>query len=106
MTEHPAPAAFYGLSSTDPDPARPYNGYTNYQTWNIALWITNTETAYRALVARSAARNNAPFTALDAKALVMELYPKGTPDLRHNWPANRAAINFSELADAFTDYCS
>ncbi len=24
-----------------------YNGYTNYHTWNVALWIANDETIYR-----------------------------------------------------------
>ena len=24
-----------------------YEGYANYETWNVALWINNTETLYR-----------------------------------------------------------
>ena len=24
-----------------------YNGYTNYHTWNVALWMANDETIYR-----------------------------------------------------------
>jgi len=28
-----------------------YNGYKNYQTWNVALWINNEEPLYRELVA-------------------------------------------------------
>lgn len=27
-----------------------YNGYKNYETWNVALWINNEECLYRDLV--------------------------------------------------------
>jgi hypothetical protein len=27
-----------------------YNGWTNYETWNVALYLTNEEPTYRALV--------------------------------------------------------
>ena len=31
-----------------------YNGYRNYQTWNAALWLTNTEGDYRYFESRIA----------------------------------------------------
>ena len=30
-----------------------YNGWTNYETWNVALWMDNDETSYQyALIAK------------------------------------------------------
>lgn len=28
-----------------------YNGWANYENWNVVLWLTNTEHLYKALVA-------------------------------------------------------
>ena len=31
-----------------------YNGWTNYETWNVALWMDNDETSYQyALIAKA-----------------------------------------------------
>lgn len=27
-----------------------YNGYTNYETWNLSLWLDNNREWYRAVV--------------------------------------------------------
>ena len=33
--------------------AMSYNGWTNYETWNVALWMDNDETSYQyALIAK------------------------------------------------------
>ena len=35
------------------DKAMSYNGWANYETWNVALWMDNEETSYQyALIAK------------------------------------------------------
>jgi hypothetical protein len=51
-----------------------YNGYSNYETWNVCLWMANDEPLYRSVI------RNAPFTADEAEAFTRDLFPDGTPD--------------------------
>ena len=34
-------------SSANADTGRGYNGWTNYETWAVALWLGNEESSYR-----------------------------------------------------------
>lgn len=38
--------------------AAKYNGWANYQTWNVALWINNTESIYNDAVRYSRIHRN------------------------------------------------
>jgi len=70
-----------------------YNGWTNRATWNVALWIDNTEELYRQRVAASIK------TAKDARRFVRRLWPDGyTPDGDYFGRAN-----WQELADAWQE---
>lgn len=60
--------------------AATYNGWPNYQTWNVALWLGNDEPLYCA--ARAAARmHRGGLHGADARRIVRELLPQGTPDV-------------------------
>lgn len=52
-----------------------YQGWKNYETWNVALWINNDQSLYNAM------RDKRPFTAVKAEAFCMSVFPNGTPDL-------------------------
>ncbi len=45
-----------------------YQGWTNWATWNVALWLGNTENVYRDYRDRLA--HHGPFTAKTAEAFV------------------------------------
>lgn len=50
-----------------------YNGWSNWETWNVALWIQNDESAYRA--------TKRAYSPENLEQIVMDIYPDGTPDM-------------------------
>lgn len=80
-----------------------HNGWTNYETWNLSLWIENDEPLYRArneFVARADTVNG---------ALVEEFFHTfmggTTPDLANMAERGEPcdAINFDEIATHWRD---
>ncbi len=77
-----------------------YNGWANWETWNVALWIDNEEPLYRAKI--SFIRRTANLTAAKVKAFVLELLPNGTPDFDKD-DKGYAAVDWDEIADNWRD---
>jgi len=76
-----------------------YNGYTNYETWNVQLWISNEEGSYKD------AKRHKPFNADSAEEYVKSVYPKGTPDFKDMGGARcYDKVNWKEIAEAFNEY--
>lgn len=80
-----------------------YNGWANYQTWNVMLWMDNEESAYReyrAKVQRYADKKRY-FGGVAAKAVAMDCYGHQTPDgvkltsTRIRWSAIASAMKES-----------
>jgi len=73
-----------------------YNGYTNYETYNICTWIINDE-------GLSEYACNTPFTSIEAvQGFVAEAFPEGTPDGVSSEAPNIAWDDVGEtLADLF-----
>lgn len=76
-----------------------YNGWANYETWNVDLWISNDEGSYKS------ARRQQPFDASSAEEFVKELYPEGTPDFEDMGKAKcYDEVNWEEVAESFNEY--
>lgn len=62
-----------------------YNGFTNWATWNVALWCGNDEGLYSdlvALAARAVRRGDDEDEFIrDAETYVRDVLPHGTPDM-------------------------
>lgn len=72
-----------------------YNGWTNWETWNVNLWVTNDESTYRMM------QRQQPFNARSAQQFVMGLYPHGTPDM--DSPRELNKVDWQSIADAFNE---
>jgi len=76
-----------------------YSGWTNWETWNVSLWISNEEGLYRA------AKREQPFTEESAEAFVKEVYPKGTPDFESEGGAKcYEDVDWKEIVEAFNEF--
>ena len=70
-----------------------YNGWANYETWNVALWIQNDEGLY-----------NLARTLSDYKELVDVLYQEyGVTETKDGVKFNSSKLNRIELDDMMSD---
>jgi len=90
-----------------------YNGWKNWETWNVALWLGNNESLYRSAIehAQSIKEQRAglgkwrKLTAADARWIVQDLMPNGTPDFQsdHHGKGQGAklysVVQWSAIAD-------
>ncbi len=74
-----------------------YNGYPNRPTWNVVLWLNNTESLYRGYIDHI--KRNGKFNATRAKKYVTALRPSGkTPD-----GDSLASVKWSHVASSLNE---
>jgi hypothetical protein len=73
-----------------------YNGWKNWETWNVALWCDNEEGIYRDRMRQK------PRTAEECEAFAREWFPSGTPDMADAYEA-REAVDWDEIASHWRD---
>lgn len=81
-----------------------YNGWKNYATWNVVLWIDNEEPLYRAKV-DALRKAKGEITAEWCRGLAGEILGCTTPDLDgERDPGMRwADVDWDEIADHWRD---
>lgn len=79
-----------------------YNGWANWQTWNVSLWLNNDEGLYRsALEYLRPTTTGYRVTARDFEMFMRDLLPDGTPDMdsRHEYDG----VDWQEILDGFQE---
>lgn len=78
-----------------------YNGWSNWETWNTALWADNEEGVYkeRCRLVRRTLKDRLP----DAvEAFIKDTWPKGTPDMASEGGAKcYDAVDWEEIANGW-----
>lgn len=84
-----------------------YNGWANYETWNVCLWIDNEESLYheKMRVARRLIGSSSRDATL-VESFVREVFPQGTPDMvsireHEKKPSDLSMVDWEEIADAW-----
>ena len=77
-----------------PSPDQQYNGWSNWETWNLALWIGNDETTYYRF--QSFLEKLTPQNAEAAEAVTRALLPNGTPSYG---PDGFDRVDWAEIRD-------
>jgi hypothetical protein len=84
--------------------AKTYNGWTNWETWQINLWLDNEESSYRdkqrflRKVADWLDYKPDDYVENEIICYVNEAFPEGTPDMD---PGDMLKVDWSEIVESF-----
>ena len=78
-----------------------YNGYKNYETWNVCLWVCNEYNVY--ISAREFAQMNPNITKAMAEEFVLSWYPEGTPDFETHACDGYNLVDWDEVKDCLQE---
>jgi hypothetical protein len=76
-----------------------YNGWKNWETWNVALWCDNEEAIYRDRIRRK------PRTAEECEEFVRDWFADGTPDMKgfDHYKHDAVDVDWQEIVDHWND---
>ena len=74
-----------------------YNGWANWETWNLNLWVDNEFWSYSRKVDWMRHLAESEITDDSVEYFIRQMYPKGTPDF--DSPKDFDAVDFGEIAE-------
>lgn len=79
-----------------------YNGWANWETWQVLLWASNEEPLYKEVTKFVAWAS--PLAAFDAKckSFFYDMFPEGTPDM--DSVDEMAVVNWQEIAEHLEEW--
>ena len=78
-----------------------YNGWTNWETWNVLLWLDNEQSLYNAkelFIRRNEHKQN--FDNM-VKSFLMDIFPNGTEDMKS--AKEMKEVNYMEIAETWKE---
>jgi hypothetical protein len=97
--------------------SEPYNGYTNWETWNTALWIYNNENLNDTVVEQAVqialdAKNDRDMTTYDMRIAIERMLKETllAEDTTEGWIADMfhsavERVDFTQIAELLIDEC-
>ena len=73
-----------------------YNGWKNYETFSVNVWATNHGPTYQLIIGHLW-----KFTPSDARNLMYQMFPEGTPDFDHCDDYDK--VDWNEICDSFNE---
>ena len=78
-----------------------YNGWTNWQTWNVLIRLDNEQNLYNAkesFIRRNEHKQNFEII---VKSFLTDIFPNGTPDMKT--AEEMEAVNYEEIAETWQE---
>ena len=77
-----------------------YEGWANWATWQVNLWVDNEEFVYKSKIRQG---RRCDFDKDSAKEFFLEWFPKGTPDM--DSVKELDAVDWEEIASTWNEEC-
>jgi hypothetical protein len=77
------------------------NGWANWETWNVLIWLDNDENLYK--IKQSFIRRNEHKQNFESivKSFLIDMFPNGTPDMKS--VEEMKTVNYQEISETWQE---